>query len=74
MVIFMKNYQITKVKFCCSEMSEDILLRRIQTRRWTDHVPVFFMCDENGCSIGRGIRYCPNCGAEIVGEIDKDFL
>ena len=55
-------------------------VRPVVRGRWDDKtVAFFFKCSECGCCVGhrhdvfldRGkLNYCPNCGADMIGEQD----
>lgn len=58
------DYEVTKIEFCCQEMSKNLLLRTINTKHWTDHPLPFFIGKEE-----HKINFCPYCGAAIDGAV-----
>ena len=55
------KYEVTKIEFCCGEMSRNLLLKEINTSSWTDHPLPFFIGEHH-------IKFCPYCGAKIDGS------
>lgn len=58
---------VTKIEFCCDEMSRDILLGKITTQPWTDHPLSFWVRDRD--DNGYKLSHCGHCGAKIKGEL-----
>lgn len=58
-------FGVTGIDFCCGQMAEDILFRRVKTDPWTDH-PLCFRAGEYRLS------HCGHCGAKIEGEVYRD--
>ena len=68
-----QGISVCRIDFCCRDMAEDILLRRIHTYRWTDH-PLPFVVPSNDEGDDYRIKHCGHCGAKIDGEVfGEDF-
>ncbi len=52
------DFEVSKIKFCCRWMAEDILLGVVTTRHWTDHPLSFYAGDYR-------LSHCGHCGAGI---------
>jgi hypothetical protein len=61
-----KVSDVSRVEFCCSDMSKDVLTGRVCCKPWINSSLEFFIKDHKS-SIP--IRHCHHCGAKIENII-----